>query len=176
MFLTGHDFQTFIDVQKQMWWYHTGLDATHPFTSLWYTWPLMIRPIWLYTSGVVGNKISNIYAMGNPGVFWFGFASVLVSFYYFIKTRNKKIGFIVFSYMVFFVPWAFSPRIMFLYHYLPSLPFLAIASGFLLRKFPKLIKPFIAICVILFLYFYPRFSGISISTSLNETYRWFNSW
>ena len=135
MFLVGgHTLKTFVDVQKQMWWYHTNLKATHPYTSKWYTWPFLIRPIWLYTSGVVSEKVSNIYAMGNPAVFWVGLVSVLVSLYYSFSERDKRLALVVFSYLVFFVPWAVSPRIMFFYHYLPSVPFMAMAIGYVLRK------------------------------------------
>jgi dolichyl-phosphate-mannose--protein O-mannosyl transferase len=35
-------------VQKQMWWYHTNLVATHDYTSQWWSWPLMYRPVWFY--------------------------------------------------------------------------------------------------------------------------------
>ena len=34
--------------QLQMFNYHSKLEATHPFSSPWWQWPLMIRPIWLY--------------------------------------------------------------------------------------------------------------------------------
>ena len=123
MFLTGHDLSTWWGMQKQMWWYHTGLKATHPYTSMWWSWPFLIRPVYLYTSDEVGGFVARIYAMGNPLVFWFGLSSVITGFIYALIEKTKKIGFIVFSYLIFFVPWALSPRIMFFYHYLPSVPF-----------------------------------------------------
>lgn len=33
-----------------MYRYHANLSADHPFTSDWYTWPLMLKPVWLYVS------------------------------------------------------------------------------------------------------------------------------
>lgn len=176
MFTTGHTLNTFIDMQKQMWWYHTGLDATHPFTSAWYTWPFLVRPIWLYTNSSSEGIISNIYAMGNPFVFWLGFAAVCYALFRTISTKNVNLGLIVFSYLIFFVPWAVSPRIMFLYHYLPSIPFLAIILAYALRRKVNLIAPVITILIIAFIYFYPRYTGIEISESLNSTYGWFPGW
>ncbi|QQG47733.1 MAG: glycosyltransferase family 39 protein [Candidatus Woesebacteria bacterium] len=176
MFTSGHTLDTFIGMQKQMWWYHTNLKATHPYTSLWYTWPFLIRPIWLYTSGEIGGYISNIYAQGNPVVFWFGVISIATTIFYTIKTKSKKLGFIVFSYLVFFVPWAASPRIMFLYHYLPSIPFMCMAIAYVLRKNPKYIPIFFTFALIVFIYLYPHFTGIKVPVWLDNSYYWFDSW
>jgi predicted membrane-bound dolichyl-phosphate-mannose-protein mannosyltransferase len=178
MFLTGHGFDIFTGVQKQMWWYHTNLDATHPFTSAWWSWPILMRPIWLYTSGEIGQKVSNIYAMGNPVIFWTGLASILIAGYIALVERSKTLGLVVFSYLVFFVPWAMSPRIMFLYHYLPSIPFMTIALGYVLVRYVrvKIIVGFLTFALVVFIYFYPRYSGMSVPLQLDESFHWFNSW
>lgn len=171
-----HTLDTFIEVQKQMWWYHTRLKATHAYTSMWWSWPFLIRPVWLYTSGAINNMVANIYAMGNPIVFWFGLSAVVMSAYYAYTRKDKKIGVIVFAYLAFFVPWALSPRIMFLYHYLPSIPFLAIASAYILRRYPKLIPVYFCIALIVFVYFYPHFTGIKVPAWFDKSYYWFDSW
>ena len=176
MFLTGHDFGTFIGVQKQMWWYHTRLDATHSYTSPWWSWPFLVRPIYLYTSDVVNNMVARIYAMGNPIVFWFGLFSVLLGAFIAFIERNKKLGFVVFSYFVFFASWAASPRIMFLYHYLPSIPFMAIGIGFILKRFPKIIIPFFTISLIVYLFFFPHLAGLQVPEWLDKMYYWLPSW
>jgi dolichyl-phosphate-mannose-protein mannosyltransferase len=176
MFLTGHSFDIFIGVQKQMWWYHTQLKADHPFTSMWYTWPFLARPIWLYTSGLIKSKISNIYAMGNPVVFWFGFLSVFYSFSYAYYRKSKRLALMIFSYLVFFVPWAASPRIMFLYHYLPSVPFMAIVAGYVLRRNLKLVMPVFLLAFIVFIYFYPHWTGIPVTEAIDDSYHWFKTW
>lgn len=176
MFTTGHTLTTWWDMQKQMWWYHTGLVAEHPYTSLWWTWPLLLRPIYLYTSDEVMGMVSRIYAFGNPVIFWFGLVSVFTSLYYAFKEKNKEIALIVFSYFIFFVPWAMSPRIMFFYHYLPSIPFLAIATGYVLRRNPKLIFIFLAFAFLAFVYFYPHYAGLKIPIWLDTSYYWLDSW
>src|SRR3989344_517034 len=169
-------FDMFVDTQKQMWWYHTRLKATHPFTSPWWSWPVMSRPVWVYGGEVKNGIVSNIYIMGNPIVFWFGLASVAICGYYAFSERNKKLGLVVFSYVIFFAPWAASPRIMFLYHYLPSIPFMAIAIGYVLRRNQKYLIPMLALFILSFVYFYPRFSGLPVPVQLNESYRWFEGW
>jgi dolichyl-phosphate-mannose--protein O-mannosyl transferase len=173
---SNHNIQTFIDVQKQMWWYHTNLKATHAYSSMWWSWPFLIRPVWLYTSGAINGAIANIYAMGNPIVFWFGAVACAMSAYLAYAQRDKRIGMVVFAYLAFFASWAVSPRIMFMYHYLPSIPFLAIASGYILRKYPKMIPVYFSIALITFIYFYPHFTGMKIPLWLDRSYYWFDSW
>jgi dolichyl-phosphate-mannose--protein O-mannosyl transferase len=176
MFLTGHNLTIWWGMQEQMWWYHTGLKATHPYSSDWWSWPLLIRPIYLYTSDEVNGMVARIYAMGNPFVFWFGVLSVAASAVISFAERNKKLGLVIFSYLIFFVPWALSPRIMFLYHYLPAVPFLCIASGYILRRFPRLTFVYLLVCFLAFIYFYPHWAGLQIPLWLDKSYYWVPSW
>ncbi len=177
MFKTGHSWDQFIEVQKQMWWYHTNLDADHPYTSPAWTWPLNIRPVYLYDGQVDGNgKVARIYAFGNPTVLWFGLFSIILSIFISKKEKNKKLGFLIFSYLIFFLPWLASPRIMFFYHYLPSIPFLAIIAGYILRRLEKIRFIFLALAFITFIYFYPHWTGVRIPIKLDESYYWFSSW
>ncbi|MBN2352158.1 MAG: phospholipid carrier-dependent glycosyltransferase [Spirochaetales bacterium] len=60
--------------QKFMYDYHSKLQATHPYSSPWYEWPVMARPIWYYSGKpyVPDNFTSSISAFGNPAVWWPG--------------------------------------------------------------------------------------------------------
>lgn len=176
MFLTGHDLGTWWGMQQQMWWYHTGLRATHPYTSQWWSWPFLLRPIYLYTSEEIGNVVARIYTFGNPFVYWSGVVSVFVCLLYSYLEKNKRLGLIAFSYLIFFVPWALSPRIMFLYHYLPSIPFMTIAVAYLLRRNPKIVPYFFIPAFFVFAYFFPHFIGLKVPLWLDQSYYWFDSW
>lgn len=176
MFKTGHTWENFIEVQKQMWWYHTNLVAEHPYTSPAWSWPLLLRPIYLYDGQEINGQVARIYAFGNPIIFWFGLYAIILSFFISAKEKLKRLGFVIFSYLIFFLPWIASPRIMFLYHYLPSIPFLAIASGYVLRRFPKLRIGLLVIGLLVFIYFYPHWTGLRIPVKLDESYYWFSGW
>lgn len=176
MFTSGHTFDIFWGMQKQMWWYHTGLVATHPFSSPWWSWPVLGRPLWLYTSGEHNGLISNIYAMGNPIIFWGGLVSIFGTIIYALKDKSKSAAFVVIAYAGLFMPWAFSPRIMFLYHYFPAVPFLCISLAYCLCRSPKLIIPFLILAGVVFLYFFPRLTGLPVPLWLNESYYWLPSW
>jgi len=176
MFLSGYGLDTFWGMQKQMWWYHSNLEATHPYTSSWWSWPLMLRPIYLYQfsgNGAVGN----IYAMGNPLFFWSGLVSVLISLFLFLRKKlSREMLIVLYAYVALFIPWALSPRIMFVYHYLPSLPFLAIILSVVLRRFTWAILPVVGVSLMLFVYFYPHWTGMHIPLWLDNSYYWLSSW
>ncbi len=122
-FIQGHTIDQFRELQQQMWWYHSNLKATHDYASPWWSWPFNFYPVWYYVD-YQGTKIANIFASGNPMMFWFGFMAILMSIYDFVfekssKNRTKLI-FLILGYCAFLLPWALSPRIMFLYHFSPS--------------------------------------------------------
>ncbi|TSC53175.1 MAG: glycosyl transferase family protein, partial [Microgenomates group bacterium LiPW_16] len=144
-FTSGHTWEQFWGLQHQMWWYHTRLKATHPYTSPWYSWPFLYRPVWYYVK-YGEDTIANIYALGNPAVWWGGVIAILYFILSYIRGILAKkfsirvpfgrfqFSILLLGYFGFFLPWAFSPRIMFLYHYLPSIPFMCLALGYGLDK------------------------------------------
>lgn len=175
-FLSGHTIDQFIELQKQMWWYHTGLTATHPYQSSWWSWPLMLRPIWLFTDSK-DNLVANIYALGNPFVFWGGLVAMGFMGVMAVARRQKELLFILVSWGLLFLPWAFSPRIMFFYHYLPALPFLALSIGwFLSRQRPQVRFTFFVLLFAFYLFFLPHWTGIYIPRWLDNLYYWLPSW
>ena len=136
----------------------------------------MIRPIWLYTNSM-GDKISNIYAMGNPIIFWLEFVGAAAGLVWAYVYKFKKLGLVVFGFLVFFVSWAVSPRIMFLYHYLPSTAFGAILAGVLLRNIKLQYSLAIVFgAFIVLIYFYPHLIGLYVPSWLDKSYYWFSSW
>lgn len=76
--------------QKYMFSYHSGLESSHPYSSPWYQWPIMRRPIWYY-SGIVtgapknGGLREGISAFGNPLVWWAGIPAALYTFFFLFK-------------------------------------------------------------------------------------------
>lgn len=167
-FLLGHTSDQFIELQKQMWWYHTGLKATHTYASSWWSWPLNLYPVWYFVEYHKNGWMSNIFASGNPAVFWLGFGAILVTIYDFIKTRSMSLLIVLLGYLTFFLPWALSPRIMFLYHYSPSIPFLTLALGYQLINLTDRREDKIAVfLIVLFItltfgLFYPILTGIPL--------------
>ncbi len=169
-FLTGHNLNQFIELQQQMWWYHTGLKATHDYTSPWWSWPLNLYPVWYFVD-YQKNNIANIFASGNPAMFWLGTGAIFLTIWDVIKKRSFNLIIILLGFLAFWLPWALSPRIMFLYHFSPSVPFLSLALGYQLSNYlNKTSHSFVVLSLILivlgFILIFPFLTGIPIPKDL----------
>jgi dolichyl-phosphate-mannose--protein O-mannosyl transferase len=166
-FLVGHNLNQFIELQQQMWWYHTGLKATHDYTSPWWSWPLNLYPVWYFVD-YQKNNIANIFASGNPALFWLGTGAIILTIREVIKKRLFNLIIILLGFFAFWLPWAASPRIMFLYHFSPSIPFLSLALGYQLNKLleNKSTKNYALLSLVLiilsFILVFPFLTGIPI--------------
>lgn len=174
-FITGHSLEQFIELQRQMWLYHTNLKAAHPYSSQWWSWPLNLYPVWYFVD-YQGKNIATIFAFGNSIIFWAGSAAVLLTVWEAVKKQSLNLFLIGLGFLVFWLPWAFSPRIMFLYHFSPSVPFLSIALGYQLYQISKDKQFFpLIVCVLfaiflLFLLIFPFLTGIPVPKSLINLY------
>lgn len=176
-FILGGTWKNFLELQNQMWWYNTTLKATHTYQSSWWTWPNMLRPVWYFVD-YAGDTIANIYGMGNPILWWLGIPAIIFTAYHVLKKRDWKLGIIVIGYLTFWLPWARAPRIMFLYHYLPSVPFLCIALAYCLSKISNKYLTFgiVGLVFVSFAYFYPIWVGVHLPKTWIDQYFWLPSW
>lgn len=167
---------------KDMFAYHSGLQDSHPFSSMWYTWPIMLKPVWYYTSSIGTGLKSTIVGIGNPAIWWVGILGAMYTFISAIKTKKLENIFLIVMMLALFIPYAFIGRVMFLYHYFPVLPFLMLAIVALLKflheKFKNVwvIGIYIAIVIILFGWFYPVVSGSSMPETYIDSLKWLSTW
>jgi len=169
-FLMGYKWSDFIELHRQIWWYQTHLKATHAYASPWWSWPLNLYPVWYFVD-YQKSSIANIFASGNPAVFWLGSLAILATCWEVFKKRAENLTIILLGFSIFWLPWAASPRIMFLYHFSPSVPFLSLALGHQLSTLGegKLSKPVILLLtfsVISFILIFPFLTGIPIPKTL----------
>lgn len=177
-FLLGHNLNQFIQLQQQMWWYHTGLKATHSYSSPWWSWPLNLYPIWYFVDYGKGT-IANIFASGNPVVFWSGSIAIILTLIHILREKSRSylknvssLFIILLGFFVFWLPWAISPRIMFLYHFSPSVPFLSLALGYQLntlmgdKKGRQLAFILLLLMVISFIIIFPFLTAIPLPRDL----------
>lgn len=188
MFLQGKDFRHLIELHKQTWWYQTHLDATHPYQSRPWQWALDLRPVWFSVENYPDeSRVANIYALGNPFLFWGGLFAVLSGIFYVtrkiidsLKSKTKltpevmMILLLIVWYFIVWAPWFFSPRIMFFYHYAPAVPFLAILLASRLMVLDKKVRLLIvALVALFFVVWFPVFTGIPISEKFSEAVYFF---
>lgn len=192
--LQGHSIKEFIDLHKQIWWYQNRRDLAHGYGTTplhcvpqgidgpktWCPWALDVRPVY-FSYETYGEKAGYIYNLGNPLIFWAGIIAISYLIGKFIEEKRKEFFVILLGYFIFWIPWIFSPRILFLHHYLPSIPFLALATGYALYKIWDGKLKFLAILAILifatvFFYFYPISSGYPVAPSSIDNYMWLKTW
>ena len=109
----------------------TTMTATHSYSSLWFTWPIMLRPIF-YWQNVEQTRF--IYLLGNPFIYLFGILSIsYISLLILLrKIKDNTSAFIVTGFICNFLPFIIIGRVMFLYHYEVALIFAIMAIAFLL--------------------------------------------
>lgn len=123
-----------VDIHKQIYNYHHNLQATHPYGSDWYTWPVMIRPVALYFKNVPDGQWQGIVAFGNPVIWWSGVLAMAFVVWQFFKRRSLVLLVILAGFLAHFAPWAVIGRVLFIYHYLGGLPFVILALAYALRE------------------------------------------
>ena len=204
--LAGRTLAEVLGLQGAMYNYHATLSATHTFSSSWWTWPLMLRPLWLYVSTLPNNVTSTIVLMGNPLIWWVGFASIILVVERAIRgkelarslwkkltkkpqgtkstSRGKDLAAIFITVFFFFqwIPYVFISRVTFIYHFYVNVPFLCLATAYFISKYwsSKWVKmaalAYFVGVAALFGLFYPVISGMPAPASSIEGLKWLSGW
>ncbi|OCT16787.1 hypothetical protein A8709_08460 [Paenibacillus pectinilyticus] len=178
-------FKRLIQYQTSMYDYQTQLKATHPFSSEWYQWPFITRPLWYYAGQFLPTGLtSTIVAMGNPAIWWTGIAAVITSAFLAFKRKDRGMFVVLVAFASQYLPWIFVKRLTFIYHFFAMVPFLilclvyVIQYGIEYRKWNKqLVYAYFAVVFLLFVMFYPALSGMEVSRHYVDTcLRWFSTW
>lgn len=185
----GHGLKDVVTYQEHMFNYHNSLKATHPFSSNWYEWPTMEKPVWYFGGQELpAGKASLIVALGNPAIWsWVGIISTLAALWIGWKKRDKRILFLAIALGSVYVPWMLVPRLTFIYHFFAAVPFIILFITYVIKilseKFAtnKWTKPaiyaYLGVVFILFLMFYPILSGALVERSYVDTFlKWQSSW
>lgn len=179
--LPGTFFHNFAVLNIEMLRSSTTMSATHPYSSLWFTWPIMLRPIF-YWQNVEQTRF--IYLLGNPFIYLFGILSIIyISLLILLKRiKDNTSAFIVTGFICNFLPFIIIGRVMFLYHYEAALIFAIMAIAFLLdsiknekiRKITTIVV--VLICIIFFIYFSPLTYGLELNSEQLNSRMWLSSW
>ena len=175
--------------QKDMFQFHTNVRDHHRFSSWYFEWPVMTKPI-LYSNTVVSQtKQSNISAFGNPLVWWAGIPAFIYMVYRAFRKRDGISIFLCISYLAQLMPWAYVSRGTFIYHYFPSVPFVVLMLGYIMYRICKNKKgilfkfnfsfsiAYVIATIGLFVLFYPVISGYPVEVAFVDKYlRWLDTW
>ena len=181
-FAVGHGFDAWIELQNQIYQYHTHLEATHTYQSTWWQWPLAMRPVW-YWLGTGDEGVARIYGSHNPILVWMYLPAVLWLVARSWKERPALAGVVAIGFFGQWLPWALVPRIAFAYHFLPAVPWGALSLAALVawawRAGPAgraVAGVYVALVVAAFVFFYPIWVGIPLSERAFDWRLWFPTW
>jgi dolichyl-phosphate-mannose--protein O-mannosyl transferase len=122
----GHTLGEVLAWQRWMFAFHAGLTQGHPYQSAWWSWPLLLRPIW-YDYHEVGPQLARgVLAIGNPVVWWAGLPAILAVAGAAVR-RSVPDAAVLAGFACAYGQYAFIPRVLFLYHFLLAVPFLVVA-------------------------------------------------
>lgn len=172
--------------QVSMYRYHSGLEATHPYESRWYTWPFSVRPVWYYlASGLPEGLRGTIAALGNLPVWPAALGGLGWAFWRQLSGKGSgATGALSVLFLSQFLPWVLVSRCTFLYHYFPSLWFavaaLAVAAAHFHERRPVLVKwlciGLAAAAGMFFVCYYPVISGLPVAEAWVNALRILPSW
>ena len=177
-----YEFFEFLSLQPKMLRTQLGVtDKHHPYLSSWYSWPLMLRPIWYHYDQ---KQLRGVALLGNPVVMWLGLFSVAFCAIFAIKEQLFSSIFIFGFYSIFLLSWGLIPRQnTYYYYYYPAGMMLGPAISFVFHRIR--IQPFFAhllqfglllATIVSFIFFFPVLSSTAMSDSQLNKRLWLNSW
>ena len=196
----------FLEKHQQQVGFHQIMveENEHPYCSIWYSWPFMIRPIGYFFSSsdaidAFGNKITlfkDVHLFPNPFLYWFSAIAILTMAMQWLKLFWQWVSqgvishkfylfmFLLLGYFANLLPWALVSRCVFLYQYQPASVFAFLALAWYLTqllkseslKYKMLSWGILTIIVISFLYWLPFQLGITLESDAFYARMWFQSW
>lgn len=190
--------QRVIQAQIGMLEYHgtPGLGMDHPFQSPWWQWPFILKPMWFAQDNFEpAGMASTIMCMGNPWVFYVGAicmaATLIALFARQLRLKDHRLQVchgdgnltvytLVIAFLSQYLPWVLVPRSMYMYHYFASVPFIILATTWVLSLLGKknqkqmrlLMGIYLIIALVFFVMYYPYASGMLTSTEWLDAGKW----
>lgn len=176
------DVKSFFNWQKEMYNYHHTLDDIHTYSSKWYTWPITQKSVFYWLGSEKDGNISKIALLGNPIIFWVSVPSMIFVLIMGIKKRKINYLMLISAIICSMLPYLKIDRVMFLYHYFPTLPFAMLSIVAFMKWLCEKIKSdipiyiFLGIALIVFIKFYPIYSGLPVPNEYLENLKWLKTW
>ncbi|KAK4250848.1 glycosyltransferase [Corynascus novoguineensis] len=132
------------ELQRSMFWHNNQLTASHPYASLPYQWPFLLRGVSFWTQN---DTRQQIYFLGNPIGWWLAssvlaiYAGIVLADQFSLRrgidaldhrSRSRlynSTGFFFLAWATHYFPFYVMGRQLFLHHYLPAHLASALVTG-----------------------------------------------
>jgi dolichyl-phosphate-mannose-protein mannosyltransferase len=154
------------DRQTFMLSFHSGLEVTHAYQSPAWSWPLVKRPVSYYFETTPAGAYMEIFAAGNPLVWWSSLAALAYVAGRWLRRGGGggAEGVVLAAFLIGYLPWlvvAGDRSALFLFYLLPVVPFMCLALGYVAAQLERIqgarpaIGLFCVTAVALFAFYYP---------------------
>jgi len=171
-----------LSLQRDMYAAQTQVLPHHNYQSDWWSWPIMLRPIWFFYEWDHGAQ-RGVLLIGNPVIMWGGLVAVLASYVLWFRTHAVRP-------LALALLWTFSVGIYavipkslgFYYYYHLSGIFLCLVLPVTFHQFDRLRAKgweewYVALALVCFGYFYPILAASPLSGGQAFAHwMWFPSW
>ena len=168
------------DNQVLMLTYHESTVFDHPYSSEWYEWIWMKRPLLDAYTTLPDGKISVVATFGNPMIWWAGIPAFFFNLYQWQVKKDERTGYLCICYLTMLVPWLFIHRTVFIYQYFVCSIVLILLLGNtcrFLKHAKKAMTLYLVVTGIVFVCFYPVISGAPVDRSFSGQWlKWLSSW
>ena len=152
----------------------------HPYQSQWWSWGLMIRPIWYLYENVDGAQ-RGILLVGNPAILWGGIVAALALLVTGIVRRSGVLLAPPLLWLFSWGIWAVIPKSLgFFYYYYLSTIFLGLVLAVAFQALQGRSRAdiwFAALAAGLFAYFYPIIAALALPGPQSfQDWMWFSTW
>lgn len=175
-------FGSLIDLQFEMYALQTQVLPRHNYQSDWWSWPLMVRPIWYFYEWDQGAQ-RGVLLIGNPVVMWGGLAAVLACYWAGVREKALRPLAVALLWTASLAIYAIIPKSLgFYYYYHLSGLFLCLVLAIAFHHFDRgrnrgWEEWFGAAALCAFFYFYPILAASPLKSVRGfEHWVWFHSW
>ena len=170
--------RAFWDHHRYMLDFHKDLTSQHSYQSPPWSWLALKRPVsYYFCSGEScrppnGGEYEEIFATGNPFVWWTSILALAFVAYRWLRTRDfrRPEGLILAGFAFTFLPWLVSDAVthrpaVFIFYLLPSVPFMCLALAYVARVIGRSWEAVSAIAMFavgtigVFLFYWPLLAG-----------------
>jgi dolichyl-phosphate-mannose--protein O-mannosyl transferase len=171
-----------IPLQREMYALQTQVLARHTYQSDWWSWPLMLRPIWYFYEWDAGAQ-RGVLLIGNPVIMWGGLVAVLACLWAGFRDKARRplaLGLLWIASLALYV--VIPKSIGFYYYYHLSGIFLCLVLAAAFHHFDRgrgkgREEWFVFAACAMYVYFYPILAASPLPNDQGFTYwMWFPGW
>lgn len=187
--------RSLVDYHRQMWDFHTHLTSPHSYESHPNGWILQVRPTAFYFEDVpdiAGDErwVSAITSLGNPLIWWAGFAALLFAVWRLLIHRDTMGLVLSLGILAGWLPWVpYAHRTIFTFYAVAFVPFVVMLVAWALQRIAQPDGPrtwsrggwiaagvFIGVVLIVSGYYLPLWRGDPIPYDLWRLHMWLPTW